>query len=390
MPVQLSLLSHPLNDPSIKPRQEVVQVVDVTRLDEEGKPVVVRSTFTIRMPTEGDTLPQVHDRQVIDVLVRDLVRLGVPDDDTIAFRPSTVLADLGLTDGGENYKTVVEAIDKYFKMEASFSDISTVPARKGKTLPYLTKGRIIEAYQIPKPKQGVQADGNNGWVKFGRWFTDELRQKNDIKYLSGAVLGGFKIGEHRRIYEIVRKFMGSKPKLEIGVQKLRRWIPYEEDLKTEDYVRKTKRAVEVLRNLNAFPRIESRGRGMNTIFVFYNVLNGAVELLGSTQEEAGEEQGGGAAGQGQDDAPFTRALSELRQLMTQEAKSDGRVGSESFAAELKETANIYSALMEKYGPDASLVLEVLADAKSALKEGRIKKSVRQYFIDALARATGNK
>ena len=269
-PTQLALLPHMTYSPAITPKREVTQTVDVIRQDEEGRDIPVQTKFTIRMPDEKETLPMIHHRQVLDAFIRDLVRLGVPDDDTIPFRPASTLRDLGLSDGGENYRTIYDSIQKYWRMEVTFSDTSVVPRKRKGALPYLTGVRIISAFNVPKPDAEGRADGNNGWIRFERWFTDGLRDKNERKYLSLAILSSFKIGETRRIYEVIKKFMGNKPVFEIGISKLSKWIPYDQDLDARRHVQKTKRAIEQLLETGAFPKIEMRGRGKDTIVKFYN------------------------------------------------------------------------------------------------------------------------
>jgi|GEM_PF-3835836 hypothetical protein len=389
-PTQLALLPHMTYSPAVTPRREVTQVVDVTRQDETGKDVLVQTKFTIRMPDEKETLPMIHHRQVLDAFIRDLVRLGVPDDDTIPFRPSTTLRDLGLSDGGENYRTVYDAIQKYYQMEVSFSDTAETPRKRKGALPYLTGVRIVSAFQVPKPDRDGHADGNNGWIRFERWFTDGLRDKNNRKYLSLAILSSFKIGETRRIYEVVKKFMGNKPVFEIGITKLSKWIPYDKDLDTRLHVQKTKRAIEQLLETGAFPKIEMRGRGKDTIVKFYNVESGVIEE--SEEPKLRIKPGAEPAilDHSEPAGPVSRILSELRQLMSQEARQDGRTTSAAFIKELGETEAVYVAVLDKWQPTLEVLHEAIAETKSALKEGRIKSTVRQFFVDTLGRYSGAK
>ena len=87
---------------------------------------------------------------------------------------------------------------------------------------------------------------------------------------------------------------------------------------------------------------------------------------------------------------MTRVLSELRQLMTQEARQDGRSTSAAFMKELTETEAVYVAVLDKWQPSAEVLHEALAETKSALREGRIKATVRQFFVDTLGRYAGKK
>lgn len=366
----------------------------------DGKPTKVRVVLS------SDTkLPILTHRQYLDVLIKIFVDAGKPATNLVPIRVNEVIAARGLSRSGYNYREFFEAVQKFKSMQITYYDAWKV-AGKSKTgrkyAPKVSGKSIIEEYDLENPeRQGSgksSVDRAVGWVRFTKWFASSLR--DDMGLVDQQILAQLNVGYTYRVYEFVSQSMGKAPVWEIGMMKLGLALPFTVQLETKRKIESLKRAFKQLTETGAFETITTRGRGSRMIARF--IAKGANPSISPLKDpsalnldaEAGFQHPTLFSSSGPEieplDAFHARLLSDLRQLMTKEALSEGRAKSAAFQKDLNETGAIFAATVDKYRPTREEVTEALSETRAFLREGSIKTTVRQFFIQKLGEYTGKK